>query len=102
MKYSSTYKCNEVCETGHEVGQLRGPQSFDPVRYSCIELTQTPVLIGPHHTTVLVTRDGDAADIRYAESSMRNGYGLKYIHKFFNLPFLQLQVGRLKLCSFDC
>lgn len=36
-------------------------------------------------------RDSDAAEIRYAESSMRNGFGLKYIHKFFNLPFLQLQ-----------
>ncbi|XP_068220229.1 rab-like protein 6 isoform X2 [Palaemon carinicauda] len=36
-------------------------------------------------------RPEGAADIRYAESSMRNGFGLKLLHKFFNLPFLQLQ-----------
>ena len=32
-----------------------------------------------------------SAQVRYAESSMRNGFGLKLLHKFFNLPFLQLQ-----------
>lgn len=33
-----------------------------------------------------------ASYIHYAESSMRNGFGLKYLHRFFNIPFLQLQV----------
>lgn len=32
--------------------------------------------------------------IHYAESSMKNGFGLKYLHRFFNIPFLQLQVRR--------
>lgn len=31
--------------------------------------------------------------IHYAESSMKNGFGLKYLHRFFNIPFLQLQVS---------
>ncbi|XP_002740305.1 rab-like protein 6 [Saccoglossus kowalevskii] len=32
-----------------------------------------------------------SAMIQYAESSMKNGFGLKYLHKFFNIPFLILQ-----------
>lgn len=54
-----------------------------------------------HHRTITmdhalyyiesVQRPKDSAQIRYTESSMSNGFGLKYIHKFFCLPFLQLQ-----------
>ncbi|XP_050665363.1 rab-like protein 6 isoform X2 [Leptidea sinapis] len=31
------------------------------------------------------------APIRYAESSMRNGFGLRILHKFLSVPFLRLQ-----------
>ncbi|KAH9425261.1 Rab-like protein 6 [Dermatophagoides pteronyssinus] len=34
------------------------------------------------------TRTGQ---IRYSECSMRNGFGLRYLYKFFNLPYLHLQ-----------
>ncbi|XP_064113628.1 rab-like protein 6 [Macrobrachium nipponense] len=69
--------------------------------------THIPVLVLANHRDMghhrVVTEDDvrffieslerpeGAADIRYAESSMRNGFGLKLLHKFFNLPFLQLQ-----------
>ncbi|GFR79798.1 rab-like protein 6 [Elysia marginata] len=69
--------------------------------------TQLPVLVlgnhrdMGHHRTVTEDRarymveqqcsEGREGLVRYAESSMRNGFGLKYLHMFFNLPFLQLQ-----------
>ena len=37
-----------------------------------------------------------AGQVRYTESSMSNGFGLKYVHKFFGLPFLHLQRESLK------
>lgn len=45
-----------------------------------------------HITYYIESLDGiRTAQVRYSESSMRNGFGLKLLHKFFNLPFLQLQ-----------
>ncbi|XP_064457266.1 rab-like protein 6 [Ornithodoros turicata] len=38
-----------------------------------------------------IQRPCGSAQLRYAESSLRNGFGLKFLHKWFNLPFLQLQ-----------
>ncbi|XP_066994196.1 rab-like protein 6 [Anabrus simplex] len=46
------------------------------------------------HVTYFIesfNRPPGSAQVRYAEASMRNGFGLKLLHKFFNLPFLQLQ-----------
>ncbi|XP_077507155.1 rab-like protein 6 isoform X2 [Amblyomma americanum] len=44
-----------------------------------------------------VERPAGSAQIRYAESSLRNGFGLKFLYKWFNLPFLQLQRESLLL-----
>ncbi|XP_039200851.1 rab-like protein 6 [Crotalus tigris] len=38
-----------------------------------------------------LNRPHGSSYFRYAESSMKNSFGLKYLHKFFNIPFLQLQ-----------
>lgn len=35
--------------------------------------------------------EGRPAEIQYGESSMRNGFGLRLLHKFLGLPFLRLQ-----------
>ncbi|CAF0822376.1 unnamed protein product [Brachionus calyciflorus] len=54
-----------------------------------------------HHRTVdelkckyfleSLNRGSLGSAVRYTETSMRTGYGLSYLYKFFNIPFLQLQ-----------
>lgn len=49
--------------------------------------------VTPDHITYYIeSLEGQrTSQVRYSEASMRNGFGLKLLHKFFNLPFLQLQ-----------
>ena len=35
-------------------------------------------------------------DVRFSESSMSNGFGLRFLHKFFSLPYLKLQREALR------
>ena len=44
-------------------------------------------------------RPEGSADVRYAECSMKDGFGLKYLHKFFSIPFLHLQVSKYYSCA---
>jgi GTPase SAR1 family protein len=83
--------------------------------------THIPVLILANHRDMghhrVVTEDqvrgfieevgrhegAGSGQVRYSEASMRNGYGLKFLHKFFNLPFLHLQRETyLKLLETNC
>lgn len=53
-----------------------------------------------------------STEVLYGESSMRNGFGLRLLHKFLGLPFLRLQKETLNalmernqrdtdICSFE-
>ncbi|KAL1395230.1 hypothetical protein pipiens_011408 [Culex pipiens pipiens] len=83
--------------------------------YVCRELPKVPVdipvlLLGNHcdmgHHRV-ITKDqiqgfieeasqSRTAEIVYGDSSMRNGFGLRLLHKFFGIPFLYLQRSALE------
>ncbi|XP_053681060.1 rab-like protein 6 [Anopheles nili] len=78
--------------------------------YVCRELPKVPVdipvlLLGNHcdmghhrvitseqvHGFVETASQERNAEIIYGDSSMRNGFGLRLLHKFFGIPFLYLQ-----------
>ncbi|XP_061713553.1 rab-like protein 6 [Cydia pomonella] len=49
--------------------------------------------VHPHHIEQALEQAklNRTAAVRYAESSMRNGFGLRLLHKFLSVPFLRLQ-----------
>ncbi|CAG8444401.1 17446_t:CDS:10 [Acaulospora morrowiae] len=53
--------------------------------YAIKELKEIP------NNIAVATEHPSANIIRYVETSMSNGLGLDYIHKYFGVPFLQLQ-----------
>lgn len=55
------------------------------------DMSHHRTITADHVTYFIDSLHERVAQVRYAESSMRNGFGLKLLHKFFNLPFLQLQ-----------
>ncbi|XP_011163279.2 rab-like protein 6 isoform X1 [Solenopsis invicta] len=55
------------------------------------DMSHHRTITADHVTYFIDSLQERLAQVRYAESSMRNGFGLKLLHKFFNLPFLQLQ-----------
>ncbi|XP_054853652.1 rab-like protein 6 isoform X2 [Eublepharis macularius] len=60
----------------------------DDVREFIDNLNRHNVLLS---ISFMLGRPPGSSYFRYAESSMKNSFGLKYLHKFFNIPFLQLQ-----------
>lgn len=47
-------------------------------------------------------RPNGAAEVRYCETSMKDCFGLSYLHKFFSVPFLQMQVGVVRGACSHC
>ncbi|XP_052903446.1 rab-like protein 6 [Anopheles moucheti] len=83
--------------------------------YVCRELPKVPtdipiLLLGNHcdmghhrvisaeqvHGFVETASQERKAEIVYGDSSMRNGFGLRLLHKFFGIPFLYLQKSALE------
>ena len=93
------------CHGAILVFDITKPWTWDYVKKEVGEIPgNIPVLIlanftdQSHHRQVTRLQVSDfvenvarEAEVRWGESSLRNGFGLKFLHRFFNVPFLALQ-----------
>ena len=93
------------CHGAILVFDITKPWTWDYVKKEVGEIPgHIPILIlanftdQSHHRQVtrlqvsdLVENVSREAEVRWGESSLRNGFGLKFLHRFFNVPFLALQ-----------
>eukprot|EP00108_Taenia_solium_P007737 TsM_000673500 transcript=TsM_000673500 gene=TsM_000673500 len=101
------YVCRELPKVPHSapvlvVGNFRDAVATDEVNR---EITEAEVRT--YIRRMLKVRQSSASDsdtpefckqcapIRYCETSMKNGFGLMYLHRFLNIPFLHLQYAYL-------
>ncbi|VDK43750.1 unnamed protein product [Taenia asiatica] len=106
-RWTFDYVCRELPKVPHSVpvlvvGNFRDAVATDEANR---EITETEVRTFIRR--MLKVRQSSASDsdtpefckqcapIRYCETSMKNGFGLMYLHRFLNIPFLHLQYAYL-------
>jgi len=80
------YVKNEVCKVPSSIPILILANFVDQTHHRQV----TKPEIG-HYVENIVRQGSQPAEVRWAECSLRNGFGLKFLHNFFNIPFLTLQ-----------
>ena len=53
---------------------------------------ESRVILPDEITELVEAHQARTSLLKYAESSMSNGFGLKFIHRFFSVPYLTLHV----------
>ena len=82
-----------VCPLGTGPWHRGQPAQVWPWPRGATPCCPLPTSKPPDPLVLFANRPPGSSYFRYAESSMKNSFGLKYLHKFFNIPFLQLQVS---------
>ncbi|XP_063708560.1 rab-like protein 6 [Culicoides brevitarsis] len=83
-QWTFDYVVKELPKISGDIPVLILGNHCDMAHHRVVSMGQALALIEEHN----VDR---ATEVVYAESSMRNGFGLRLLHKFLGLPFLQLR-----------